>query len=484
MSDMQGQQPFEQNKQVDRPGMIGASWWRDSRKEERIAATGRREALRNMLVAGGGLTVITASLSVFGVGCCDDDDEGVEYKMDDRSSLDVQKEYGWNFGSVEQKLTFDGTVKAAFDKGSLARMPTELSPSNAAYKPFYTPTLFQSPTALPRKRIEGQSPTTPLADALTPTLTPSMKTAYGQGNGLANLFKGKKAATAVIIDLPGPDAVAMAAGAASVLDPVFTFDNWPHPAGVVKAHMTLAAAAYYQPLFAKVRAARGSDALPAFVLDRDRLAAYADETKQFDNRYVAKLPPADQLTKMGIKRVLYVVPKAEARLVEIDDLNADFVAYEKAGIDVKMVAATDFQPNPSAKVEPTERAKLEEDDAWPPYYYGGDDGSDDGFWGDYGWSDVGGGADGHSPRNVSNTKSYAPSSRSTMFSSTSMAGGTTTKTSTGAGFATTAVAVAVGTGAVLGARHAASKWGGSSRGKSGTTRSGSFGRSGGRTSGG
>lgn len=483
MSDTQGQTPFEQNKQVDRPGLIGASWWRESRKEERIATTNRREALRNMLVAGGGLTVITASLSVFGVACCDDEEEeGVEYKMDDRSSLAVQQEYGWNFGSVEQKLTFDGTQSATFDKGALARMPTELSPANAKYKPYFTPTLFQSPTALPRKSIEGQSPTVPLADALVPILTGSMNDAYKQGGGLANLFKGKNAATAVVVDMPGPDAVAFAAGAAEVLDPVFTFDNWPHPVGVVKAHMTLAAAAYYQPRFAKTRAARPANALPIFVLDATRLAAYSDETKQFDNRYVAKLPPAAQLKEMGIKRVLYVLPQASARLIELDDLNADFVEYEKAGVDVKIVAATDFRADPGAKVDPTERAKLEQDGQWPPYYYGGDD-DDDGFWGDYGWSDVGGGGDTTPATDVSNGKTYAPSSRSTMFSSTTMSGGTTTKTATGSSFATTAVAVALGTGAVLGARHAASKWGGSSTGRSGTTRSGSFGRSGGRTGG-
>src|SRR5689334_23419108 len=54
-------------------------------------------------------------------------------------------------------------------------------------------------------------------------------------------------------------------------------DNWPHPKGVVPAHQTLAAAAYFQPLFAK-RAGVGSP--PMLVLDRRRLAAYTDDRSE------------------------------------------------------------------------------------------------------------------------------------------------------------------------------------------------------------
>ena len=38
---------------------------------------------------------------------------------------------------------------------------------------------------------------------------------------------------ALVLDLPGPEAVAVAAALAPCFDPVFVFDNWPHPLGVV-----------------------------------------------------------------------------------------------------------------------------------------------------------------------------------------------------------------------------------------------------------
>ena len=60
-----------------------------------------------------------------------------------------------------------------------------------------------------------------------------MEVAYRRGKALASLFKGNAAAAMVVVDLAGPEAVAFAAGAASAFDPVFAFDNWPHPRGVV-----------------------------------------------------------------------------------------------------------------------------------------------------------------------------------------------------------------------------------------------------------
>ena len=110
-----------------------------------------------------------------------------------------------------------------------------------------------------------------------------MEAAYARGKSLASLFAsvsetGQTPAgtkTALIVDLPGPEAVAFAAGAISIFDPVFLFDNWPHPRGVVHAQDTLSAAAYYQPLFADARSTSRTNArLPMFVLDRGRIATY------------------------------------------------------------------------------------------------------------------------------------------------------------------------------------------------------------------
>jgi len=71
-----------------------------------------------------------------------------------------------------------------------------------------------------------------------------MQNAYRAGKALASLFAGVPPHTMVIVDLPGPEAMAFAAGMAELFDPCFTFENWPHPRGVVPAHLTLAAAAF------------------------------------------------------------------------------------------------------------------------------------------------------------------------------------------------------------------------------------------------
>ena len=471
---------FKEAYRVEKPGIVGAKWWQEGVAEQAAVAIPRRSALAGMVGMAtviGGIAVIGSALAICGAAAASDSE--VEFKTVDQASLQTQRQYGWNFGAVTENLVFDGVQKTPFDRSALARLRAELMPVKGDLRPFYWPTLFDAPTAMPTTPIEGESPTQPLSSVLSPVFTSAMDVAYRRGRALAALFEKATPDTAVLVDLAGPEAVAMAAGMAERFEPVATFDNWPHPRGVVPAHMTLAAAAYYQPLFAKTQQRRTLNALPAFVLDRKRLAQYTDETRQFDNRYVAKLPPPDGLKKLGVKRVLYVVPGA-GETTELDDLNQDFVAYEKAGIDVKMVAATDFAAgNPSLSAE--ERQKLEQAGEWPPYYYGGDTGSSEGFWSDYGW-------DGAttapakklaSGRHPSSHKGWAPSSRSTPFgssthSASSSADGTGSASKAAAvAVGTVAVAVAAGTGVVLGTRYGTGRSSGPRTGG----RSGSFGRS-------
>jgi hypothetical protein len=217
-----------------------------------------------------------------------------------------------------------------------------------------------------------------------------MDTAYRRGQAVATLFRHVFSQAALIVDLPGPEAVAFAAGAADVLDPIFLFDNWPHPRGVVPSHLTLAAAAYFQPLFA--RHAAPAAAPPMFVLDRNRLAAYTDEETEFDNRYVARVPSAPALRAMDVAHVLYVTPSA-ADLVELDDLNEDFLLYAGAGIDVKILTAVEIGPDPTAPGDPLpDSVGVPPGGLVPqsgadlrPYYYGFSPETNLWFWYDYPW---------------------------------------------------------------------------------------------------
>lgn len=423
--------PFQRTDVLDKPGIVGAKWWQEGLATHDPIA--RRQALIAIAVIGvviagvGGIIAAAASSS-----------DAPETTTTSFNALDMQRKYGWSFGATGEPLTFDGQSQQPFDKAALARMVAEFSPAQARLKRFSSPTLFQSPAALPDATPEGDpAQTAPLRDALVPIITPAMDGAYRAGKSLASLFEGLRVDAAMVVDLPGPQAIAFTAGLAKTFDPCFTFENWPHPRGVVHAHLTLGAAAYYQPLFARTLASRKQPGPVALVLDRDRLAAYTDDASQFDNRYAAKLPSADALKELGVKRVLYVVPTA-SDLVELDDLNAQLVAYVAAGLEVKAIAVSDFGPDPQRPVPASEPWKSPDD---PPYYYGGEAATHLGFWDRYPWS-AGPKAAHRVPTGVSSGSSFAPRPRSTPFSS-----------ATGpASFGLVPVVVAVATGAILGAK--------------------------------
>jgi hypothetical protein len=480
-------QPFERQELVDKPGIIGAKWWHATLVDEASKIV-RRDAIRSILIAGGVIAGFGALLGMCIKAAKDDSAAEAAVKDDRKTTLDMQKEYGWNFGFVGEPLVFDGATSRPFDPSALPSLARDLRPSRADLVPYFQPTLFQSPYAMPKSLAtaapEEAALFRPLAEALKPISTPAMDAAYAKGKSFASLFasladSGKSPAdtkAALVVDLPGPEAVAFAAGAARVFDPVFLFDNWPHPKGVVRAHETLSAAAYYQPLFTKERG-DGKQRLPMFVLDRNRLTKYTDDASQFDNRYIAKLPwPATAMNSLNVARVFYVVPRTGDLSTELDDLNDDFVGYEKGNIDVKSVALDAFStyaltdagredPRPPAPPGKT-LAGTETSDTllgesgW--YYYGGRRTSHYAFFNDYGM--------GPSPRPATQRPAfaaqatrYSPTPRTTPYSS-----GTGTSSATKSrptSFATVPVVVAVGTGAILGAKYARSgSWNRSSGG--------------------
>jgi len=254
----------------------------------------------------------------------------------------------------------------------------------------------------------------------------------------------------------------VAAGMAPGFDPVFVLDNWPHPLGVVPSHLTLGAILYYRPLFMRLRADRAGHAPPVFVLDCNRLTRYTDENDQFDNRYVARLPTATNFQALGIRRLLYVTPD-KSDLRELDDLNADFVAFRDASIDVKAMPLSDLmRPAEQTAQRPSH------------YYYGGHPQTHFVFWSIYGWR-------ASAPRQpaivqrsppalpqVSRGADYRPASRPTLFSSRTLGGGAGVGKQKPSGFGRVSVRASRSTGSITAVR---------------TGRSGSFGRAGGWGSG-
>jgi hypothetical protein len=355
---------------ADRDELVAARWWHEAMSEEAVGsgAPGQRgvrfpplteDTRRSILLILGGTAA--GAFVLWGVS------KGVDYGGDDDDvvtldALEAQRRSGWDVGAAGTRLPYDGVsdVDAAGHADWLAALesfPSALAPTQARLLPYYVPTLFQVVTAPDFRRGFG------------PIHTSSMDRAQAEGRALADLFQGQREIgdTALLIDANGADAVAAVVPVAERFEPVFLFDNWPHPRGVVASHEVIAAAVYYRPLLEQARARRPADAPPVFVIDSRRLKPYRDESDAFDNRYLAKLPGAAALQGLGIRHLLYVsdVPLAH----EPDDLNDDFVALGAAGIDVKMVALSDFRPvSPGGSV-----------------YYGGAPATHLWFWHSYGW---------------------------------------------------------------------------------------------------
>ncbi|GDY13215.1 hypothetical protein LBMAG53_20930 [Planctomycetota bacterium] len=222
--------------------------------------------------------------------------------------------------------TSDGASTWIASLGSLA---DDLQPARKDLWPFAIRTLFDVPRELGRR---GDA----TGGWLKPRCAREDVKAYEDAMRLRLALPEAGPCTdlAIILDLPGPQAVAAAAALADLFDPVFLFDNLPHPAAVVPVDETLAAAIYWRPSLLTTKPRRATDAPPVFVLEGLRLTVYANQVDRFDNRSVARLPTAQQLRTLGVRRVLYIRPSAGS-VAEQDDLNDLFVAYNDDGLPVR-----------------------------------------------------------------------------------------------------------------------------------------------------
>lgn len=422
---------FERDVTVDDPGIVGARWWNLSL--QRRAAEGdvsRRSAL-GMISAGG--AVVAVSIMGLGGAClltaAGVFDEDTETRTE--PSLTAQRRYGWDLGARHEPLTFSVLSRSEpFDTAALAR---DLAP--VAWRHVYQSALLDAPDARPQSNLSEETIAfRPLRQVMVAGVPVGIERFIGVGLSLARIFASPDARTALVVDLAGPESIAVAAGAASVFEPVLAIANWPHPRGVVRSQNTLATALQCHRYFHDARLTRRSNAPPCFVLERGRLVG-AVTGEQFDNRFLAQLPSAATLRAGGIERVLYVVPFG-SDLPELDDLNEDFVAWAAAGIDVRVVGAGSFMPS--------------EDGV---YRYGGSAPMEAGFFYVYPWGAPGAGA--VAPLVDPRPAAYRPSRRVTTFSRATVA----------QTFGT--VGLVVSGAAVLGAYfdrrgswHRASGWGG------------------------
>ncbi len=383
-----------------------ASWWSEdlNRRE-----ANRRVAVTAALAAGGvGLATTTA-------GCNRNSDEATE-----SNSLELQRQSGWNVGYDSDPLVIPDASTTDSRGGEAWReylTPTKMieatQPAAEAWRSHESPALVQS---------LGQES---LAAALSPMHSAAMDEAYGRGTSLGELVDASEnpQETLIVIDLPGELAVAAAAGMAHVAEPVFWFDNWPHPRGVVDSERTLAALLYYAGELDAADASRQSEHARVIVLDSNRLTSYSDATADFDNRYMADLPDAQQLQQYGVSKVLYVRPTERDQ--DLDDVNEPLAELAQAGLNVQMVTMDVFQQGPAGDGKDGEGEGEGDEDR---YYYGGSNRTHTGFYSHfplflwipgprYGWYS----RNPTPPRNVRPSR-WQARPRQTMFSSAAKGG--------------------------------------------------------------
>jgi hypothetical protein len=282
-------------------------------------------------------------------------------------SLKLQQEHGWNVGAKESRLLFLNTVEQDASGATDWRAytdPTRLiaawQPHSESWQSFFTPTLMQ---ALKDESLRMQ---------MRIILNNDMREAFARGETmrrdlLSQVDKGTE--TFFIADLPGPAVVAFGAGMAGWADLIPSFENWPHPNGVVRSHEVLAALLYYATYIQEQKTQLSGSAPGLLLLDSQRLAPYTDDGSQFDNRYVATVPSAAALQQRGVKNIVYIMPSREQKH-ESDDLNDDFVAYKDAKLKVVLLPLSDFQ-KVAQEVTKTAPDGTTQKVTETRYYYGG-----------------------------------------------------------------------------------------------------------------
>ncbi len=324
---------FERDVFIDKPGIVGASWWHKSLIVE-DAAVRRRHVLKTIgVIAAVGGAVALAGIGIAKLA------QGDKVHLESRQSLALQIAYGWDVGARGEALVFDGSGTAPFNRATLHDLPSVMQP--ISFAPLAITTVLESLDASPKDSLPAGDTTTfqRLSDVVQPRETDAMRRAYAAGEAFARLAHDYPNDLAVLADMKGALSVAFAAGACRVFEPVLLFDNWPHPRGVVPSHAVLSALAYYQPLFANAKLARpAASARPLFLLDNLRLSPYSEDAKRFDNRYYARFPSFDALKAKGFRKLFYVVETPES-LPESNDLS---LGDSRGLIDARVFAISEF----------------------------------------------------------------------------------------------------------------------------------------------
>ena len=218
-------------------------------------------------------------------------------------------------------------------------------PTDSPWRPYYKPTLIAAVSVV-------QSAAMPVRDG-----------AVDRQESEAIRFSKSVTLTraAVFVDLPGEQSVAWGAALRSAgVQPVVTFNNWPHQFGLLRLERPLGALIYYADAMAKSPAI--DKPIPAFLLERSRLGQKGldPSSRDFDNRFFhppTDFPSATVLKNTDINHIIYINPRGTAPGSEEEDLNEYFSDLARHGMQFTYVKAG-AEPYELAIVVPTSRTTI------------------------------------------------------------------------------------------------------------------------------
>ena len=315
---------------IDEPGLAAGVW---TRAAPSAGEPGRRTlpALALLLATG----VAAAATFLVGVQVV------AAVSADVRPSdplLARQQRFGWAVGAPPGVLDLSSDCAVPdVPPGASRTLARDLSASPSRFAAWNRLELLEASSI----EAPPSSGILPLSEAIRALCTTDMRVASARGAAFAGLLADAHPNWALILDLPGPEAVAVAAALAGRFEPVWTFAGWPHPKGAWPAHRTLGALLYHRESLIRSASVRSPDAAPMLVLDSDR--GGEGSFPEYDNRYTAALPPPDAWARAGIDHVLYVRGRSS------DGAAADVAhtlgsLHWSHGISVQLVALQDFQP--------------------------------------------------------------------------------------------------------------------------------------------
>jgi hypothetical protein len=132
---------------------------------------------------------------------------------------------------------------------------------------------------------------------------------------------------------------------------VCTFDNWPHPRGLLKPEDTLEALLRWATTVATARSRLQVTSPPVWICDSERLGTRQGKPGEFDNRYYlddSVLPGASMLSRAGVRQIVYVTLGGDP--TPTLDLEGYFADLLIAGLPVLRLDLADptLEPGPFA----------------------------------------------------------------------------------------------------------------------------------------